>query len=295
MIDVDDDDALARFVAFERAHGGTHTVASRRSMTNWSLDCALLTVERRGELVAVCIASRQVVDGGRNVYLMPSVSPPFADAVAALVNAIAAWEPATHVPLLVANLRDPPLELTQALTSLGFEPHGARQRWSRAVPDEPEFDPPEVDGVQFVMLSERPHLERSVHAAWCEAYAAIPDDFVNGGAPSFDAWRLEVANAGEPLPIHVAVDQSDRVLGLACFSPPTDPDGVASHRMTGVIADARGRGIATALKITQLNWAAGRYRSIVCSNHEANTAMLRINERLAYERGPRIEMLARPV
>jgi mycothiol synthase len=75
----------------------------------------------------------------------------------------------------------------------------------------------------------------------------------------------------------------EEVIGYAKLSltPPT-----AGHSMTAVKRAWRGRGIAGALKATEINWAlAHGYTELHTSNEERNTPIKRLNARLGYRPG----------
>lgn len=75
----------------------------------------------------------------------------------------------------------------------------------------------------------------------------------------------------------------DRVVGFAILGRHTDD--IAEHWMTGVARDARGRGIALALKQAQIAAAkdAG-WAFLRTQNDLGNAPMRRVNEKLGYER-----------
>src|SRR5207302_5086772 len=59
--------------------------------------------------------------------------------------------------------------------------------------------------------------------------------------------------------------------------------GLAAHEMTGTRSDLRGRGLASAVKLATIRWAAENGISrIYTSNHEQNAPMLAVNRRLGY-------------
>jgi RimJ/RimL family protein N-acetyltransferase len=65
------------------------------------------------------------------------------------------------------------------------------------------------------------------------------------------------------------------------------PDGGGYNPFTGVAADYRGRGLATAVKVQALELAkAAGFREVSTDNHSNNGPMLAVNERLGYERQP---------
>ena len=80
----------------------------------------------------------------------------------------------------------------------------------------------------------------------------------------------------------VALD-GDRVVGYALLH--THTEGTGEHSMTGVARRYRGRGIALALKETQIAAAkdAG-YQTLRTQNDLGNAPMRRVNEKLGYVR-----------
>ena len=74
----------------------------------------------------------------------------------------------------------------------------------------------------------------------------------------------------------------DEVVGYANLRLDPQSDS-ATHAMTGVRRTCRGRGIATALKSTQIAWAKERgLERLRATNELRNASMRRINERLGY-------------
>jgi mycothiol synthase len=66
--------------------------------------------------------------------------------------------------------------------------------------------------------------------------------------------------------------------------------------MTTVIRSHRGRGVAEALKRTEIAWAAAHgYRQLTTSTHSDNEPMRRLNEKLGYRELPAILDVARPL
>lgn len=78
--------------------------------------------------------------------------------------------------------------------------------------------------------------------------------------------------------------REQRVIGLALLEVLGD---TGYHAITGVLPEARGGGVATALKAAVIERAARlSLRQLVTNNNVRNAAMLRVNERLGYVREP---------
>ncbi|HUB37946.1 MAG TPA: GNAT family N-acetyltransferase, partial [Streptosporangiaceae bacterium] len=76
----------------------------------------------------------------------------------------------------------------------------------------------------------------------------------------------------------------EEVVGFAKLSL-TAP-AAAGNSMTAVKRAWRGRGVASALKATEINWAlANGYTELHTSNEERNTPVNRLNARLGYRPG----------
>jgi GNAT superfamily N-acetyltransferase len=82
----------------------------------------------------------------------------------------------------------------------------------------------------------------------------------------------------------VALD-GDEFVGLTEPQRVEEHDDVIAQNMTGVAAPARGKGIATALKVTAATWAKENgYRSIRTYNNQSNAPMLAVNDKLGFVR-----------
>jgi RimJ/RimL family protein N-acetyltransferase len=97
--------------------------------------------------------------------------------------------------------------------------------------------------------------------------------------------RLRHEDRTELRPVETEADveslEGGEIVGYATLGE--DKPGVAQHWMTGVARRARGRGVASALKATQI--AAARdagLRELRTQNDVANVAMRKVNERLGY-------------
>ena len=82
--------------------------------------------------------------------------------------------------------------------------------------------------------------------------------------------------------VFVALENGE-VVGYAKLSFSEDTTERAFHDLTGVKRAHRGRGIAAALKRTQIAWAkANGYTSLQTSNEVRNEPIRRLNERYGY-------------
>jgi mycothiol synthase len=194
---------------------------------------------------------------------------------------------------LVTRVRDDDEPSLRFARKRGFE-EISRQLTVVLRLDDVDDSPVETPGVEIVSLAERPELAEGAWDVDGEASRDIP---VERGLtrPSFEQWRgiaLDIPNA-LPEAILVAVADGE-VVGYASLYALSD--GVAEHGLTAVRRAWRGRGIATALKRSQIAWAkrAG-YAELHTMNDEANKAMRGINERLGYLPQPAWLMLRGPL
>jgi len=140
-----------------------------------------------------------------------------------------------------------------------------------------------ADGIEVVTLAERPEL---ASGAYNVAREAIPD--VPVGEPlvvgSEDEWRRdELAHAIPDLSM-IALAGGE-VVGYSTVGE--YGDGIGLNLMTGVSRAWRGRGIARALKLAQIDAArrAGLTR-LVAYNDAANAPMQQLNVALGYRLHP---------
>ena len=143
-------------------------------------------------------------------------------------------------------------------------------------------EPPE--GVEIVTWAERPELARGLHETAAEGGPDIPGDEDHRIEPLEEWLSVHMTGEGDrPEGVFVAVANGE-VVGYAKFSFWAAKPDTLFHDLTAVKRAWRGRGLARALKHTQLNWAkqAG-YRFARTSNEERNEPIRRLNEQLGYE------------
>jgi GNAT superfamily N-acetyltransferase len=147
---------------------------------------------------------------------------------------------------------------------------------TRAEP--PRVEPPA--GVELVRWDERPELARGIHEVQAEAWPDIPgsDDRL---AEPFDSWFARHGQAGPHTFVAVA---GDEVVGYAKLGPTRARPRVADNHLTAVKRAWRQRGIARALKATQIAWAKENgFEQLRTRNEERNEPIRRLNEELGYE------------
>jgi len=148
--------------------------------------------------------------------------------------------------------------------------------------------------VEITNLADRPDLAR---AAWDVEVEAAPDIPTEGGVEAwpFERWRSAVLDAPTALPEAAVVAVANgEVVGSAVLAALSD--GGAEHGLTAVRRAWRGRGIATALKSAQIEWARRTgYTELHTSNDETNLSMRSINTRLGYEAAPAFVMVRGPL
>ncbi|HET8568485.1 MAG TPA: GNAT family N-acetyltransferase [Candidatus Limnocylindria bacterium] len=105
----------------------------------------------------------------------------------------------------------------------------------------------------------------------------------------FETWRKEVIEGPSALTeaFFIAVDRDGRYLGVSNLWLAKEDPTFLWQGLTGVRRDARGRGIAMALKLRTVEYAraTGR-REIKTWNDQRNRPMLRINEAMGFVKQP---------
>ncbi len=135
------------------------------------------------------------------------------------------------------------------------------------------------DGVEIVSVAERPDL-------WTAAYDTVGSQafadmaFDRPVVVSHELW--ESTWLTEPAATFVAVADGEPI---GCAGLHLDPDVPerAENALTAVRRDWRHRGVATALKVTALGWAAEHgIREVYTWTQRGNDGMRSLNERLGY-------------
>jgi GNAT superfamily N-acetyltransferase len=144
-------------------------------------------------------------------------------------------------------------------------------------------DPAPPAGIDIVSWSDRPELAAGLYEVAREAVPDIPgeeDDDIG----TLEEWLERDMQGGsdDPRAVFVAVS-GDEVTGFAKLSLSPERTDRAFHDLTGVRRSWRGRGIAAALKRTQIAWAKQQgFTSLQTSNEVRNEPIRRLNERHGY-------------
>ena len=145
----------------------------------------------------------------------------------------------------------------------------------------PAPSPPE--GIEIVTWADRPELAAGMYEVAREATVDIPGE-EEDDIGTLDEWlaRDMQGENDDPSAVFVALADGD-VVGFAKLSLLNERNDRAYHDLTGVKRRHRGRGIAAALKRTQIAWAkANGYTSLQTSNEVRNEPIRRLNERHGY-------------
>jgi GNAT superfamily N-acetyltransferase len=162
-------------------------------------------------------------------------------------------------------------------------------RDSRLVLDLDAIEAPAVEapeGIDIGTWAERPGIERGLYQVYVESEPDIPGEEHNE-VPPFEKWLSNDMQglSDRPEAVFVALE-GDEVVGFAKLAFPAEGSRVF-HDLTGVRRAWRRRGIAAALKQTQIAWAKRQgYAQLVTGNEQRNEPIRRLNERHGYRVEP---------
>jgi GNAT superfamily N-acetyltransferase len=202
----------------------------------------------------------------------------------ALYEAISAWASERGAHELEVSVADNDPESLSFARRRGFteERREVGLVLSLAGVSPPQVQPPA--GIQIVTWAQRPELARGMYEVDLETRSDIPG-FADVAVEPFEDWMAHnmqrPTDSAEATFIALA---GEEVVGFAKLSL-TAPTA-AGHAMTAVRKAWRGRGIAGALKDTEINWAlANGYTELHTSNEQRNAPIKRLNARLGYQPG----------
>ena len=168
----------------------------------------------------------------------------------------------------------------------GFEEYGRQVELVLALRGNEEWPAP-LDGVQIVELTEERYAAayELTREAWDDLPTEVPVE-----APSYRVWLEEEV----PGPVAFVALDGDDVVGFAALME--RGPGRLEHGLTATRRSHRRRGIATALKRTEIAWAAANgYRELITFTQDRNEGMQAINLALGFvAQPPWISMRRRP-
>jgi mycothiol synthase len=214
----------------------------------------------------------------------------------ALLAAASHWAREKGATELVGEVREDDPESLGWARRRGFREIG---RNSRLVLELGTIDPPAPNpppGIEILTWAERPDLAPGLYEVACEAGPDIPgneDDEIG----TFEEWLTRDMQGESDRPEATFVALADgEVVGFAKLAISGDQKERAFHDLTGVRRAWRGRGIASALKRTQIGWAKRQgYERLETMNEERNEPIRRLNERYGYRAVPGRILLSGPL
>jgi GNAT superfamily N-acetyltransferase len=201
----------------------------------------------------------------------------------ALYEATSAWARERALDVIETIVADDDPESLAFAQRRGFTEEGHELGVSLDLTriEPPIVEPPE--GVRIVTWAERPELARGIYEVTLEAEPDIPGSEHDLVKPFEDWLAHDMQGPGDrPDATFVAV-AGDEVIGYAKFSLTSAQPTTAHHDLTGVKRAWRGRGVARALKATQIGWAkAHGYEKLRTTNDERNAPIRRLNQQFGY-------------
>jgi GNAT superfamily N-acetyltransferase len=143
-------------------------------------------------------------------------------------------------------------------------------------------------GIRIANLGDEPELRRGMYAVALHAIADAPAA-EESPPPDYEHWcAMELDRPDMPPDGQLAAVAGDgQVLGYLLLSVSSAQHDTVWHAMTATAREARGRGVASALKRAAVLWARERgFRRLRTENEERNAPMLAINRRMGYRPTP---------
>jgi GNAT superfamily N-acetyltransferase len=202
----------------------------------------------------------------------------------ALYEAISEWTRGHGLDVLEAVVSDEDPESLAFAARRGFREDrrekGVALRLAEI--EAPQVNPPE--GIQIASWAERPDLARGIYEVSLESSPDIPgwEDEIS---EPFEDWLVnDMQGSGDKPEATFLALAGEEVVGYAKFSLTEAQPTTAHHDLTGVKRAWRGRGIARALKATQIRWAKEHgYEELRTRNDERNAPIRHLNREFGYE------------
>ena len=201
----------------------------------------------------------------------------------ALLAELSAWARGLRYAELMGPVKELDTESLAWTQKRGFAEVG---RNSILALDLRTVDAPAVvvpEGIELVTWAERPDAAAGMYEVAREAYPDVPGE-EDAEIEPFEQWlSMDMQGAGDrPEATFVAL-AGDEVVAYAKLALSRARPTVAMHDITGVKRAWRGRGIAGALKATEIAWAkANGFERLETQNEERNEPIRRLNQRHGY-------------
>jgi GNAT superfamily N-acetyltransferase len=201
----------------------------------------------------------------------------------ALYEAVSAWARERALDAIETIVADDDPESLAFAQRRGFAEDGHELGVSLELA---RIEPPIVEppgGVRIVTWAERPELARGMYEVMLEAAPDIPGGEHERVEPFEDWLAHDMQGPGDRPDATFVALAGDEVIGYAKFSLTLAQPTTAHHDLTGVKRAWRGRGVARALKATQIVWAkAHGYEELRTTNDERNAPIRRLNQQFGY-------------
>ena len=205
----------------------------------------------------------------------------------ALYHAVSGWLSARGIDVLDVTVPEDDPASVEFAAKRGFH---EERRSERLVLDLTGLEPPPIappKGIEIVTWAERPDLIQGIYEVAAESAPDIPGE-EDAVVEPFEDWLAhDMHGSGDrPEATFVAL-AGDEVVGYAKFSLTVAQPTTAHHDLTAVRRAWRGKGIAGALKRTQVAWAKEHgYERLVTVPDLRNEPSRRMNQRLGYQPAP---------
>jgi mycothiol synthase len=201
----------------------------------------------------------------------------------ALYGAISGWARERGLERLETRVADNDPESLAFAQKRGF----VEERREKGVSlDLTAIEPPPValpSGVEIVSWAEHPELAGGMYEVMLDASPDVPGYEDEQPEPYEDWLAHEMQGAADKPEATFVAFAGDEVVGYAKFSLTSAQPTVAHHDLTAVKRAWRGRGVARALKATQIAWAkANGYEELRTTNDERNAPIRRLNAEFGY-------------
>jgi mycothiol synthase len=202
----------------------------------------------------------------------------------ALYQAVSQHARGTGKTSLWGRIREADAESLRFARRHGFEEVGREYEVVLELADvDTSHEPPA--GVELVAIAERPDLVRAAYDVECEVSPDVPRaPGQEHEQPSFERWHADYLEGPGAMPEAVVVALVDgQAVGYAGLRRKGTTSPIAENMLTAVKRPFRGRGIATALKLAQIDRArAAGVERLFTTNDEGNVGMREVNRRLGY-------------